>query len=37
MFRKLERLLALVVLFPPVYIVYRYLRWYFKSEDKHEA
>lgn len=33
MFRLLEKIFAFLAFFPPVYMLYRYIRWYMRSSD----
>jgi hypothetical protein len=35
MFGVLEKILAFVILFPPVYLLFRYLRWYARQDQDH--
>lgn len=32
--RVLERLFAIVVVAPPLYMAFRYLRWYFRQHEE---
>jgi hypothetical protein len=33
MFRLFEKIFAILAIFPPVYMLYRYCRWYVRSAD----
>ncbi|HEY9734165.1 MAG TPA: hypothetical protein V6C89_19805 [Drouetiella sp.] len=34
MFSKIEKLFGLMVVLPPVYMLFRFLRWYIKQESE---
>jgi hypothetical protein len=36
-FRIIEKLFALLVFLPPVYMVYRFVRWYLKQREPEEV
>jgi hypothetical protein len=36
-FGLIEKLLALLVVVPPVYLIYRFVRWYLRQRKEDEA
>jgi len=34
MFSKIEKIFGLMVVLPPVYMLFRFLRWYIKQESE---
>lgn len=37
MMKALDKIICLLVAFPPVYMLYRFVRWYLRTEPKEEA
>ena len=36
MFRKIEKLFGLMVVLPPIYMLFRFLKWYIKQDHEPE-